>query len=160
MRKTYFFSTKTLVSRTGLNVTYIICLVYFSLRGMIFQVQILPRQMPGIIPRGQHVYQFGCPSHFAGCRGKGKGKSIPPQAWIVPKGSRKLRFPDFMTTAHENGKVVSLTHRPPLPLQKVFLVLISVRGWVNFRAIVRLEGLCQRKIPTTPSGIEPATSSL
>ena len=26
-----------------------------------------------------------------------------------------LRFPDFMTTAQDGGKVVSLTHRPPLP---------------------------------------------
>jgi len=25
------------------------------------------------------------------------------------------RFPDFMTTAQDGGKVVSLTHRPPLP---------------------------------------------
>jgi len=28
---------------------------------------------------------------------------------------RKLKFPDFVTTAHDGGKVVSLTHRPPLP---------------------------------------------
>jgi len=27
-----------------------------------------------------------------------------------------LRFPDFMTTAQDGGKVVSLMHRPPLPL--------------------------------------------
>jgi hypothetical protein len=33
-----------------------------------------------------------------------------------PEGSRKLRFPDYMTTAQDGGKVVSLTHRPPLPL--------------------------------------------
>ena len=32
-----------------------------------------------------------------------------------PEGSRKLRFPDFMTTAQGGGKVVSLMHRPPLP---------------------------------------------
>jgi len=32
-----------------------------------------------------------------------------------PEGSKKLRFPDFMTTAQEDGKVVSLSHRPPLP---------------------------------------------
>jgi hypothetical protein len=44
-----------------------------------------------------------------------KGKSVPLQAWSGPEGSRKLRFLDIMTTAQDGGKVVSLTHRPPLP---------------------------------------------
>jgi len=46
---------------------------------------------------------------------KGKVKAVPLQAWYGPEGSRKLRFPDYMTTAQDCGKVVSLTHRPPLP---------------------------------------------
>ena len=46
---------------------------------------------------------------------KSKGKAVPLQAWNGPEGSRKLRFPDFMTTAQDGGQVVSLTHRPPLP---------------------------------------------
>src|SRR5215510_13741196 len=33
-------------------------------------------------------------------------------------------------SAHEGGKVVSPTHRPPLPAQEIFLVLISVVGRV------------------------------
>ena len=44
-----------------------------------------------------------------------KGKAVPLQAWSGPEGSRKLTFPDYVTTAQDGGKVVSLTHRPPLP---------------------------------------------
>ena len=43
-----------------------------------------------------------------------EGKAVPLQAWSGPEGSRKLRFPDFMKTAQDGGKVVSLTYRPPL----------------------------------------------
>ena len=28
---------------------------------------------------------------------KGKGKAVPLQAWSGPEGSRKLRFPDYVT---------------------------------------------------------------
>jgi len=42
-------------------------------------------------------------------------RAIPLPAWTGPEGSRKLRFPDFMTMAQDGGKVVSLTNGPPLP---------------------------------------------
>jgi len=42
-------------------------------------------------------------------------KAAPLQAWNGLEAFRKLRFPDFMTTAEDGSKVVSLTHRPPLP---------------------------------------------
>ena len=46
-------------------------------------------------------------------KGKGKGKADPLQAWSGPKVSKNLRFPDFVTTAQDGGKVVSLAHLPP-----------------------------------------------
>ena len=41
-------------------------------------------------------------------KGKGKGKAVPLQARSGPEGSRKLRFLDFVTTAQDCSKVVSL----------------------------------------------------
>ena len=34
-----------------------------------------------------------------------KGKAVPLQPWSGPEGSRKLRFPDVMTTTQDGGKV-------------------------------------------------------
>ena len=86
----------------------------------------------------------GCYTFFYG-----KGKAVPLQAWTDPEGSRKLRLPDFVTTAQDGGKVVSLTYRPPLPQE--ILVLISVRGWVDPRAIARSEGFYVNKKSTDTS---------
>jgi hypothetical protein len=41
-----------------------------------------------------------------------KGKAVPLQAWSGPQGSRKLRFPDYMTAAQDGGKVVSQPYAP------------------------------------------------
>ena len=45
-------------------------------------------------------------------------KAVPLQACSGPEGYRKLRFPDFMTTAQDGGKIVSPTHRPSLSPRK------------------------------------------
>jgi len=72
------------------------------------------RQVSAIRPSTGHLTQNL--NQVTGSAHKCKGKAVPLQAWSSPEGPRKLRFPDFMTTAQDGGKVVSLTHRPPLPL--------------------------------------------
>jgi len=68
-----------------------------------------------------------------------KGKAVPLQAWTGPDGSRKLRFLESVTTAQDGGRLSALRTGRLYP-QEMLLVLISVRGGVDPRAILRSEG--------------------
>jgi hypothetical protein len=60
--------------------------------------------------------------HFCGI------KAVPVQAWTGPKGSRRLRLPDFKTVgtlAWQGSQPYALATFTP---QEIFLLLIFVRG--------------------------------
>ena len=82
---------------------------------------------------------------------KGKCKAIQLQAWTGREASI------FQDNRHMKMVRLSTERTGSLYPQQLFLLLISVIGWVNLRSIVRPEGLFQLKIPMTPSGIEHAT---
>jgi hypothetical protein len=71
--------------------------------------------------QGQEIFPFSKvyslavgPTHTS-VQGE-NGKAVPLQAWTDPEGSRRLRLPDFLRqSAHEDGKVVSRMHQPPIP---------------------------------------------
>jgi hypothetical protein len=77
-----------------------------------------------------------------------------------PRQFEEVEAPGILTqSAHEGGKVVSCTHRPPLPLRKVpgthFCQRVSPP-----KATERAEELSQKNTSRTPSGIKPATFRL
>jgi len=86
-----------------------------------------------------------------------KCKTIPVQALKCPEGSRSLRLTDFETIG--TWKWLVFQRYPPVAFtpKEIFLVFISVRGWFDFRAILRPEVLGLWKIHMKLSRIQTAS---
>jgi len=99
-----------------------------------------------------HVNKLGLKALRDHQQCSGKGKAISVQAYYRLRMFQEVAAPRFLDSRHM--KVVRLS---ALRTVHLYPTLISVRGWVDPRAIVRPEKNMSMKNFGTSSGIEPAT---
>ena len=70
-----------------------------------------------------------------------------------PWGFQEVEAPRFQDNRHMKVVRLSAIRTGRLfPPQEIFVVLVSLRGWVETRAIVRQEGLCEWNIKNDTTG--------
>jgi hypothetical protein len=78
------------------------------------------------------------------------------QAWTCPRGFQEAEVSKFHDSRHMKVVSLSAIHTGRLYLQKILLVLISVRGCQRHGHSAAGKKSCQCKIAMKLSGIEPA----
>ena len=73
------------------------------------------------------------------------GKVIPLQAWRGPEGFHEVEAPRFQNNRHMTVVRLSALRTGRLYPQELFLVLISVRGWVNPHGYSAAGGIVNEK---------------
>jgi len=81
-------------------------------------------------------------------------KAIIITGLVRPWGFQEAEAPIFQDSRHVKVVRLSAVVLAAFTPQEIYLVLISVRGWVDPTAIVRPQGLCQRNIPAC-SAVQP-----
>ena len=87
---------------------------------------------------------------------KGKGKGVPLQAWSDPRGSRKLRFLDYVTTAQDCRRLSAVRTGQIYP-RKCFWYSFLLEADSTPGPQCDRKDFMSMKNPLTPAGIEPVT---
>ena len=104
---------------------------------MIYRCDTTPCSQPHRWPdHNQESHNLNCKKIY---------KRIPTEVFTGPWGFRTLKLPEFIGNQHMKMVSLSAVYIGRLYPQQTPLVLISVRGWFDPTATVRLEELSQRK---------------
>lgn len=144
-----FYSGCLQSNSTTINETWILLDVEWNCRGRFEEFLGISLEWQRIITKDlSRQLLMPTPSNLHGIRlYKGTEKLVC--AWAGPEGTRRYRLPVFkrVGTCFQPSSPAAFTH------QEIFLVLISVRSWIDPRTIVQPQELCNWESNPRPSAL-------